>query len=171
MITIHWDINSAFNSLSDISPLLIYHNILLSNVSPLLILSSIIRIFLCLLLSSFYAISFVSLPKKSSLLIKKKVNRDALELTFPCHYLPTIIYIGFWNFMRCFLHLFSLSVIYFPPLSWIPLRLSNGQFQPLQQIARLKIIIKFLPILTWISPLGLWWLFDCGAYHHPQHYQ
>ena len=131
MITIHWDINSAFNSLSDISPLLIYHNILLLYVWLLLQLSSTIRIFLCLLLSSFYAISFVSLPKKSSSLIKKKVNRDALELTFPCHYLPTIIYIGFWNFMRCFLHLFSLSVIYFPPLSWIPLRLSNGQFQPL----------------------------------------
>ena len=159
----HWLNISAISS----SSLIIYLDIVLLNRLPLLISSSIIRIFLCYLLSLYYALLLVSLPKKSLFNIKKKVNRDALELTFPCHYLPTTIYIGFWNFMRDFPHLFSLSIILFLKSRWMPLWLSNGQFQPSKQIARFKVIIvDFFPIVAWIFPLGLWWLFDNHAYHH-----
>ena len=159
----HWLNISAISS----SSLIIYLDIVLLNRLPLLISSSIIRIFLCYLLSLYYALLLVSLPKKSLFNIKKKVNRDALELTFPCHYLPTTIYIGFWNFMRCFLHLFSLSIILFLKSRWMPLWLSNGQFQPSKQIARFKVdVFQFLSWLAWIFPLGLWWLFDNHAYHH-----
>lgn len=156
MITIHWDINSAFNSLSDISPLLIYHNILLLYVWLLLQSPSIIRIFLCLLLSLYYALSSSSLPKKSSLLIKKKGKSWRSGINFPLP-LPTYNYI-YWilKFYEMFSSSFFIIRNIFPTtivdtttiIKWsIPTIKANRQTQNHHQVSS----YLDLNISTWFA--------------------
>ena len=80
----HWLNISAISS----SSLIIYLDIVLLNVSLWLISPSIIRIFLCYLLSLYYALLLVSLPKKSLLNIKKKGKSWRSGINFPLP-LPT----------------------------------------------------------------------------------